>query len=296
MLVRVCRQRFGKAPIVERMPCSLLLDSASQRPDSSRRWLLCGPRRAARPRLRTTAASTSPKAPGHPGSRHPRPAHQLNLGTLAHSRDCRSSTPGRLRSLCGPLLLSLRSSCGLQTNEQPRTQANTVPRGPAFSRPFAYIRCCSRLSKAIGAPGFEPGTSPTRTARATRLRHAPTQTAVSHTERFASDQTVSTPPTEPERLPSPHALPAARRHRRPGQTPPARALQGLLPQRPPVPWQKRDQQARHRRHRQRGAVRAGHRLPSRPPHSPPRPLLELKPPAHRSPHEASPEAALRLGH
>ena len=25
----------------------------------------------------------------------------------------------------------------------------------------------------IGAPGFEPGTSPTRTARATRLRHAP---------------------------------------------------------------------------------------------------------------------------
>src|ERR1700683_601654 len=46
---------------------------------------------------------------------------------------------------------------------------------------------------AIGAPGFEPGTSPTRTARATRLRHAPTQTAVSHTEHFASNQTVSTP-------------------------------------------------------------------------------------------------------
>src|SRR3954471_16582364 len=27
--------------------------------------------------------------------------------------------------------------------------------------------------RAIGAPGFEPGTSPTRTVRATRLRHAP---------------------------------------------------------------------------------------------------------------------------
>src|SRR3954452_6636018 len=27
--------------------------------------------------------------------------------------------------------------------------------------------------RGIGAPGFEPGTSPTRTARATRLRHAP---------------------------------------------------------------------------------------------------------------------------
>jgi CBS domain-containing protein len=30
-----------------------------------------------------------------------------------------------------------------------------------------------RTMRAIGAPGFEPGTSPTRTERATRLRHAP---------------------------------------------------------------------------------------------------------------------------
>jgi hypothetical protein len=29
------------------------------------------------------------------------------------------------------------------------------------------------LTSKIGAPGFEPGTSPTRTVRATRLRHAP---------------------------------------------------------------------------------------------------------------------------
>ena len=38
----------------------------------------------------------------------------------------------------------------------------------------------ARLSRslAIGAPGFEPGTSPTRTARATRLRHAPMQPRV----------------------------------------------------------------------------------------------------------------------
>ena len=33
---------------------------------------------------------------------------------------------------------------------------------------------------SIGAPGFEPGTSPTRTVRATRLRHAPIG-PVSHT-------------------------------------------------------------------------------------------------------------------
>src|SRR3954451_8750720 len=35
-----------------------------------------------------------------------------------------------------------------------------------------------RSTSDIGAPGFEPGTSPTRTVRATRLRHAP-KTAIS---------------------------------------------------------------------------------------------------------------------
>src|ERR1700737_2353466 len=52
----------------------------------------------------------------------------------------------------------------------------------------AYAHCADRRDaegqkalftenthKPIGAPGFEPGTSPTRTVRATRLRHAPTQ-------------------------------------------------------------------------------------------------------------------------
>src|SRR3954465_8847105 len=38
------------------------------------------------------------------------------------------------------------------------------------SRPPAH---CGAGGRYIGAPGFEPGTSPTRTARATRLRHAP---------------------------------------------------------------------------------------------------------------------------
>ena len=35
-----------------------------------------------------------------------------------------------------------------------------------------------RSRKSIGAPGFEPGTSPTRTVRATRLRHAPMKRGV----------------------------------------------------------------------------------------------------------------------
>src|ERR1700722_11114542 len=59
-------------------------------------------------------------------------------------------------------------------------QMRVPPRCPAFSGLFARVRCCSRFSKAIGAPRFELGTSPTRTVRATRLRHAPMCEAVSH--------------------------------------------------------------------------------------------------------------------
>src|SRR3954466_5150626 len=44
-------------------------------------------------------------------------------------------------------------------------------------RPSGSSGSCRR-AEVIGAPGFEPGTSPTRTVRATRLRHAP-KTAIS---------------------------------------------------------------------------------------------------------------------
>ena len=40
-------------------------------------------------------------------------------------------------------------------------------------RSLAPARPGSTVQTEIGAPGFEPGTSPTRTVRATRLRHAP---------------------------------------------------------------------------------------------------------------------------
>lgn len=48
-----------------------------------------------------------------------------------------------LRSFCGPFSPPLRSFCGLRTNEQPRTRANTLPathyfRG--FSPVFAAVR------------------------------------------------------------------------------------------------------------------------------------------------------------
>lgn len=44
----------------------------------------------------------------------------------------------------------LRSICGLQTNEQPRTQANTLPRDSAFSGIFARFRWPSRFSSQSG--------------------------------------------------------------------------------------------------------------------------------------------------
>jgi transcriptional regulator with XRE-family HTH domain len=56
----------------------------------------------------------------------------------------------RLRSFCGPFWRPLRSVCGLQTNEQPRTRANTLPRCPAFSGIFARVRCCSWFSNQSG--------------------------------------------------------------------------------------------------------------------------------------------------
>src|SRR4051812_25081970 len=51
-------------------------------------------------------------------------------------------------------------------DDQPRALTLTA------TAPSAGAKTVMRES-SIGAPGFEPGTSPTRTVRATRLRHAP---------------------------------------------------------------------------------------------------------------------------
>ena len=44
--------------------------------------------------------------------------------------------------------------------------------------------------KSIGAPGFEPGTSPTRTVRATGLRHAPNAPMVLDDRRSGKGETA----------------------------------------------------------------------------------------------------------
>lgn len=46
----------------------------------------------------------------------------------------------RAEDRCGPFAV-------IQTAEQPRTRANTLPRDSAFAGIFAPVRCCSRFSK-----------------------------------------------------------------------------------------------------------------------------------------------------
>lgn len=67
---------------------------------------------------------------------HPTRGAPAQSRDLAHTRDCRSSARGRLRSFCGPFLRPLRSVCGLQTNEQPQTRANSAPAKPSVFAPF----------------------------------------------------------------------------------------------------------------------------------------------------------------
>ena len=90
--------------------------------------------------------------------------------------------PGGATETLAVLLRSVSPTSAVPLRSQsPRTRTNTAARTPrrsAFSGIFAPIRLCSQ-TKSIGAPGFELGTSPTRTVRATRLRHAPTPPAVS---------------------------------------------------------------------------------------------------------------------
>jgi len=121
--------------------------------------------------FRTTvyrATALRPSPPGHPGPRHPMPGAPAHLGLsliaviVAHPlaggcgrRPNQSDPTGglRLRSFCGPFSLPLRSICGLQTNEQSRARANTVPRGPASAGVFACVRWPSRslINRGVSA-------------------------------------------------------------------------------------------------------------------------------------------------
>jgi hypothetical protein len=90
---------------------------------------------------------------------------------------CAATSVSRERSMCGwrqDRAYRVAHPDGLREAKTPAPEPHLTPSGLPQHPPDSN-------SKTIGAPGFEPGTSPTRTARATRLRHAPTQVPVSHT-------------------------------------------------------------------------------------------------------------------
>ena len=84
-------------------------------------------------------------------------------------------------------------------------------------RPYCYHgplktpKPARKRASAIGAPGFEPGTSPTRTVRATRLRHAPRSLSIAkplisehgrHTDRVEGEPPDRAPQRAEEREPA----------------------------------------------------------------------------------------------
>ena len=91
------------------------------------------------------------------------------LAMLAPSRSQRG--PGDRR---GPAH-ALRQGAGGPGQADPDGNAAGAGGEPGIARQSGGARLLRRAGRrmTIGAPGFEPGTSPTRTVRATRLRHAP---------------------------------------------------------------------------------------------------------------------------
>ena len=118
----------------------------------------------------TTASSLASKRPPQRlqrSRRSRRLTRPPRAGAVAACAPRAVSRPGRVRVACGPA--SQRAVQRFSYLRAPEAQAphsfgglSGLPRSRAVA-----------AWKSIGAPGFEPGTSPTRTARATRLRHAP---------------------------------------------------------------------------------------------------------------------------
>jgi hypothetical protein len=99
-----------------------------------------------------------------------------------------SGPPGvaatRSRLPCGSRQQHVWQPCGTSTRQRRESGAELC----TSLHPFAWrgerasagrrlhVHPTAPSPAPIGAPGFEPGTSPTRTVRATRLRHAPRRT------------------------------------------------------------------------------------------------------------------------
>jgi dinuclear metal center YbgI/SA1388 family protein len=87
----------------------------------------------------------------------------------------RSASSNRIAACLGPLQRPPQAQDVLA----PAARHEQTSFWGVFVSPHPPLRA-SQTTRYIGAPRFELGTSPTRTVRATRLRHAPMQGAVSH--------------------------------------------------------------------------------------------------------------------
>ena len=150
----------------------------------------------------------------------------------------------------------------------------SAPRERAFpTTTRARVGYAGSHRHCIGAPGFEPGTSPTRTVRATRLRHAPRRTSIPQRGgRAAPVRCTRGHPDGDHRLP--------RRAARLG------VLRRLRPQRPAGPRARRGRRRSSPACRPRRAVRAGRRRRRRRGARPPRPVLEGRAARARPPRTA----------
>jgi hypothetical protein len=158
---------------------------------------LCGSRVRATDRSRAAVSDLYSRAKSCP-SRDPQ--------TLPSS--VATSTGDRIQTCNSPA-----ASCAVRSSRRVRSVCGGLPCqhsdrpdsiDPILLNP--YLRAKSRSSGVlrhlpdsnnlpIGAPGFEPGTSPTRTVRATRLRHAPTHAKYPTSRRLARLPTIAPPAT-----------------------------------------------------------------------------------------------------
>ncbi len=164
-------------PPDERRGARILLKPDDSGADRLRRPFFAKPVPIATPALQRAAGGTWPKR------QTPRPR------TEAEGLEPPSARARRISSAV-PYQLGLRLQ-GLEQRLRPATHARgperyqarrrspgtshveTVQQGARAQRDRAAKRDLSRSATTIGAPGFEPGTSATRTQRSTGLSHAP---------------------------------------------------------------------------------------------------------------------------
>jgi hypothetical protein len=120
------------------------------------------------------ARSATSKPPRRPSATLPRPS----TGHTIYSPTVKAPTSRHLAIYAASASSSTTSASPTPRSLSPsqRWPIRSFPLGwmvRPSREPTLFLATVQMMVFLIGAPGFEPGTSPTRTVRATRLRHAP---------------------------------------------------------------------------------------------------------------------------